>query len=120
MLGSLHLTATEPTQLSTVRGMASWAGGGPEGKTCHDCKFRGYRRVQGGGLWGEKQDSFYYYYGCAKFFMLTGNHGPVIKPAYDFGFEGYPPACKYFVDKPVRTTKSEAAASVAELTPVSS
>lgn len=106
MLGNNNLTAANSTQLSTVPGMAAWGGTGPEGKTCADCKLRGYRRVQGGGLWGWKQDSYYYYYGCAKFFMLTGKHGPVIKPSWaifgDVSFKGYPPACKYFVDKPGR------------------
>lgn len=99
MLGSENLTATTSTELSTVRGMAHFAGTGPEGKTCHDCKFRGYRRVQGAGIWGNVLDSFYRYYGCAKFFMLTGNHGPAIKwqsPG------GYPAACKYFINRPER------------------
>jgi hypothetical protein len=44
MLGSSHLTHTSEEQMLTAPGMAHFAGSGPPGKTCCECKFRGYRR----------------------------------------------------------------------------
>jgi len=94
MLGSLYRTETSDEQKLTEPGMAYFAGTGPFGKTCKDCKFKGYSRAG-----RENYDStindwvsrIYRTGGCAKFLALTGEHGPPIKGALR--------ACKYFEPK---------------------
>jgi|SRR5215470_11280748 len=96
MLGSLFLTGTSDEQRLSQPGMAYFAGTGPQGKICEDCKFRGY--------WRDSREHFdpdtgnttresYQYGGCAKFRELAGQHGPPISRKLR--------ACKYFIEKGV-------------------
>ena len=89
MLGSKNLTETPQEQRITAPGMAHWAGSGPPGKACGQCRFRGYwapkKHLHGLGTDVKSQ-------GCEKFFHLTGVHGPALQNAL--------PACKYFEEKP--------------------
>jgi len=76
-------------------GMAYFSGTGPEGTTCGDCKFRGYRRKSSAARWDATlQQHVYKTYSvnkCAKFHALTGNNGADISARY--------PSCKYFEEK---------------------
>jgi hypothetical protein len=86
MLGTSNLTETKDAQRLTEPGQAFFADTRPLGKTCGDCKFRGYWRTivnQSGFPAGSKRSQ-----GCAKFHALTGTHGPKINE--------YLRACKYF------------------------
>jgi hypothetical protein len=80
----------------TDPGMAFFARTGPFGKTCGDCKFRGYSRRRSYEVFnaatGQTEAVFYRVQACAKFKELTGEHGPAIK--------GDLLACKYFEKKP--------------------
>jgi hypothetical protein len=86
MLGSPFLTVTSDAQRLTEPGMAHFAGTGPDGATCGQCKFRGYwrERMNGSGfpIGGSRSQA------CAKFHSLTGGHGPAINKNLR--------ACKYF------------------------
>jgi hypothetical protein len=85
-----HLTTGyDPTltaQIAKTRpGMAHWAASGPFGRTCGDCDHLGYwRKVQNaaGNIVSTRRCR-----GCAKFFALTGRHGPVV------------PKCRYFAPR---------------------
>lgn len=85
MLGSPHLTHSKQ-EMQTHRGMAFFAGTGPLGKKCGDCKFRGYQRERSTTANGNSV--FYRSGGCAKFKHLSGKHGPEINGSWS--------ACKYF------------------------
>ncbi len=73
-------------------GMAFFAGTGPYGATCGDCKLRGYQRQSMKGVWNEKlqQEVFrnYRVTSCQQYRRLTGHHGAPVDKDY--------PACKYF------------------------
>lgn len=73
-------------------GMAFFAGTGPYGKTCGDCKFRGLIRESQKATYNENLQQFvhksYRTTQCAMFKKLAGNHGTPVKADY--------PACKYF------------------------
>jgi hypothetical protein len=90
----IELTKIEgvPEKAAAVPGMAHFAGSGPPGKTCKDCKHRGYRRRSLKEHWdavtGEAFDKFYRWAGCAMYRKLTGRHGKPI--------EGDNRSCKYF------------------------
>lgn len=81
-----HLTEPNPDlaakRSKTMPGMAFWAGTGPEGKTCRECKhwaFDGY--LASSGLLKDAQ--------CDKYTrMMNGNPGGKLPH--------YMPACKYF------------------------
>jgi len=79
-------------------GMAFFAGTGPAGKTCGDCKHRGYSRQSQKGTWsdGLQQDVYrsYRVNKCAMFKKLSGHHGQDISKQYA--------ACKYFEAKAER------------------
>lgn len=81
-----------PDSDSVVPGMAHFAGSGPYGKTCGDCRHRGYEREKKRGKWDETLRQYvsewYRYLGCAKFKQLTGTSGPVIRSDNR--------SCKYF------------------------
>jgi len=74
-------------QIAKTRpGMAHWAASGPLGRTCADCDHLGYwRQVQdaAGNIVATKRCR-----GCAKFFALTGRHGPVVSKHTE--------ACRHF------------------------
>jgi hypothetical protein len=86
---------------ATYPGMAFFAGTGPNGKCCEDCRFRGYRRDAKTGKWSEDLQSFTYnsyrVQGCEQYRRLTNQHGPEIPKQAR--------SCKYFEDK----TKSKRA-----------
>jgi hypothetical protein len=90
MLGSSNLTETTVAQKLTEPGMAFFAGTGPEGKVCGQCKLKGYwrSRVNKSGFPIASVHSG----GCAKFHSLTGTHGPAIN--------GNLRACKFFEPTP--------------------
>lgn len=77
-------------------GMAHFAGSGPNGKTCGDCKFRGYSRQSKTERWSESTQRFvqrnYRVSSCLKFKSMTGAHGTPVEKHYD--------ACKYFEQAP--------------------
>lgn len=90
-----HLTMTPPEHATTAPGMAFFAGMGPLGKTCGDCKFRGYhreRKPKFDAYTGQDVIQQYRYQGCEKYRQMTGICGPVI--------DGDLRACKYFEDAP--------------------
>jgi hypothetical protein len=79
---SLHLTTLDPEfdcrVAATEPGMESWAGGGPQGRTCGSCRFRpptkpGLRRR------------------CIKHELLSGRPGPAIRAT--------PAACRHYEDR---------------------
>jgi hypothetical protein len=63
----------------TVPGMAHWAASGPTGATCGECAYLGYwkqiRNRAGDTVSTERRR------GCAKFYELTGEHGPTVPPS---------------------------------------
>lgn len=73
-------------------GMAFFAGTGPEGKTCGNCKHRGVIRQSQKAVYSEQAKDFvhksYRTTQCAMFKKLAGMHGSAVKKDY--------PACKYF------------------------
>jgi hypothetical protein len=84
-----------PSKDDAIDGMAFFAGTGPYGKTCGDCKFRGYTRQSSKGVYNEtKQEFVYRTYRttkCEMFRKLSGHHGSEVKEEY--------PVCKYFEQK---------------------
>jgi hypothetical protein len=76
-------------------GMAFFAGTGPYGKTCGDCKFRGLTRQSQKATYNEARQEFvhksYRTTQCVMFKKLAGMHGTPVKADY--------PACKYFETK---------------------
>jgi hypothetical protein len=87
-MASEHLTksAGEYGPEDVRPGMAFFARTGPAGKTCGDCKHRGYHRT----IVAQNNQSTRTVKtnACAEFNRLTGKHGPVVKD--------YWLACKYF------------------------
>lgn len=77
-------------------GMAFFAGTGPDGKTCADCKFRGLTRQSSKETYSERLQQFvsktYRTTQCQMFKRLAGEYGSAVKKNY--------PACKYFDAKP--------------------
>lgn len=93
-----HLTVIDPVlenQISkTPVGMAFWAGTGPQGKTCRECRFyvfNGYKSARGskGGVLKNSP--------CQKFIALT-NGIDTHKIPYDTS------SCKYFDQNPTPPT----------------
>jgi hypothetical protein len=80
-----------PDRRQAKRGMAFFAGTGPDDKTCADCIFRGYRRKpkHSKHAHGGKP---YWYGGCRKYREMASKHGAIVARFY--------PACKYFEQKP--------------------
>jgi hypothetical protein len=80
-------------------GMAFFAGTGPFGKTCGDCKHRGLIRESQKATYSEQAKDFvhksYRTSQCAKFKRLCGEYGAAVKKDY--------PACKYFEQKAKRS-----------------
>lgn len=76
-------------------GMAFFAGTGPYGKTCGDCKYRGLTRQSSREHYSEQLKEFvrktYRTTQCVMFKKLAGEYGPAVKEIY--------PACKYFEEK---------------------
>ena len=97
-----HLTRGHSPALAmqiakTRPGMAHWAASGPPGATCADCDHLGYwRKVQdaAGNVVSTRRC-----HGCAKFFALTGRHGPVVPKHAE--------ACRYFVLRTDNETAGE-------------
>jgi hypothetical protein len=83
-----------PDRSDAKPGMAFFAGTGPSGKTCGDCKNRGYYR-QGPEHWDETKQKMvsrgYRVQKCAQFKAMTGRHGTDVDAGYS--------ACKYFEAK---------------------
>lgn len=73
-------------------GMAFFAGTGPAGKVCADCKFRGLVRESQKGVYNERLQQFIYRSyrttQCVMFKRLAGEYGAAVGRDY--------PACKYF------------------------
>lgn len=98
-ISSLGLTADSLEERirieNTHPGMAYISGTGPEGMTCGDCKFKGYRRRSAEEKFNAKDGTWSYRFyrarGCAEFYRLAGRHGGEIKDDWH--------ACKYFVSK---------------------
>jgi hypothetical protein len=88
---SPHLTAGYDPVLSaqiakTRPGMAHWAASGPPDQTCAECRYLDYQRQNQnaiGAIVATKQHR-----GCAKFFALTGRHGPIVPKRTE--------ACRHF------------------------
>lgn len=76
-------------------GMAFFAGSGPTGKTCGDCKHRGYMRESRNGKWNASLQQIVHRASrvmkCAMFKKMSGRHGADIDADY--------PCCKYFEPK---------------------
>jgi hypothetical protein len=77
-------------------GMAFFAGTGPFGKTCGDCKYRGLSRQSQKVIWSERLQEYvhktYRTTQCAVFKRLNGGRtGTAVKADYA--------ACKYFEQK---------------------
>lgn len=75
-------------------GMAHFAGGGPEGKTCESCKHRGYSR-KGRDKFNPRtnliEETHYHARGCRMFLKLHGQHGSPIRKDWR--------ACRYYADR---------------------
>lgn len=84
-----------PDSDQALPGMAFFAGTGPNGKLCKDCKFRGLTRTSSRSTYSEKLQQFvhktYRTNQCQMFKRLSGNHGAAVGKDY--------PACKYFEEK---------------------
>jgi hypothetical protein len=86
-----NLTAGHSAELEqqirrTEPGMAHWAGSGPPGAHCDDCAFLGYwQRIKNDA--GDIVRSVRSH-GCARYFALTGIHGPAVSGRAD--------ACRHF------------------------
>jgi hypothetical protein len=85
-------------------GMAFFADTGPFGKTCGDCKFRGYHRQR--EIWSEDQQTFvtkaYRVQKCEMFRKMAGRHGPDVDKDYL--------ACKFFEEKEKKKSAQPAVA----------
>lgn len=82
-----------PSRDDACPGMAHFAGTGPDGKTCGDCRLRGVWRDRqkysdDRGRW---EDVRSYNGSCSMFKKLTGKFGPVVQKAWR--------ACRYFEQK---------------------
>jgi hypothetical protein len=86
-VGNQNLTDTKVGQAQTVPGMAYFAGTGPEGKTCADCKY-----IEGRGV-------RVFHYWCNKYRQLTTRKNRLAKPDYEFDSPNLK-SCKYFEEKP--------------------
>ncbi|MCW2228126.1 hypothetical protein [Bradyrhizobium elkanii] len=84
-----------PDADDALPGMAYFAGTGPYGKTCGECKFRGLIRESSKGIWNENLQQIvhksYRTTQCAMFKKLAGCHGSPVKKDYR--------ACKYFDER---------------------
>jgi len=85
-----------PSRDQAIPGMAYFAGTGPDGKTCGDCKHRGLTRESRKATYSEKIKEFvhktYRTTQCKVFKRLNGGvHGTPVQKDY--------PACKYFEQK---------------------
>jgi hypothetical protein len=67
-----------PDRDDAIEGMAHFAGSGPVGKTCGDCKHHGGLVRSKRRIWDR----------CAMFKQLTGEHGPEVSK--------YNKSCRYF------------------------
>jgi hypothetical protein len=74
-------------QTTTHPGQAHFAGTGPSNATCGQCAFLGYYRQR----YNQSGDPVISsrHGGCAKFYQLTGKHGPVVPRRAT--------ACRHFV-----------------------
>ena len=94
---TLPMTRLEgvPNRSDIIPGMAYFQGTGPEGKTCGDCKHRGYVREARKGVWSDRlQEVVFRHYRvqkCAMFRKMVGGHGANVKADY--------PSCKYYEPK---------------------
>lgn len=92
-IGDLGLTGVTKEQAETMPGMAYMAGTGPHGKTCGDCKFKGFS-YQGRERVSQKTGEIYYQThrsnGCEKNYELLGKK----RPGADI--PDRTKACKYF------------------------
>lgn len=81
-----------PSKDDAMPGMAYFAGTGPAGKTCAQCKHRGLVRESRKATFSERLQDFvhksYRTTQCAMFKRLCGDYGAAVKKTY--------PACKYF------------------------
>lgn len=76
-------------------GMAYYPGTGPAGKTCSDCRWRGYFRRAKDKVNPKTmliEEKYKKTLGCREFLRLSQRHGPAV--------EGDWPACKYFEEAP--------------------
>jgi hypothetical protein len=89
-----------PDTDDAMPGMAFFAGTGPYGKTCGDCKFRGLIRESKKVTYNERLQQFvhrsYRTTQCVMFKKLSGVHGSSVKGDY--------PSCKYFEEKKKKAT----------------
>lgn len=83
-----HLTKDRLSPLAsrTHRGMAHFAGTGPRGKTCRECKY--WAACNGYYAKSSRHGDTLKPSPCLQFRKLTGGEGP--------GIPGSAPACKYF------------------------
>jgi hypothetical protein len=86
-----HLTSIDPEfdrlVKQTLPGMAHWAGTGPAGTTCEQCRFFGYSvplRNGAGNTVGTKNHPK----SCHRFFELMKQHGKPLMPST--------PSCRHF------------------------
>lgn len=80
--------------------MAFFSNTGPAGKTCGDCKFRGYSRENGAGKWNAELQQIvhrsYRVQKCVIFKRMSGGrHGANV--------DADNPSCKYFEAKEVNS-----------------
>jgi hypothetical protein len=67
---------------ATPPGMAHWAGTGPAGTTCVECRSYGYDPELGGIV------GLVHPHSCRRLFQMTGRPGPAFSP--------WTPSCKHF------------------------
>jgi|SRR5580704_2376794 hypothetical protein len=82
-IGDQDLTEISMEQAQSVPGMAHFAGTGPNGKTCGQCEFWGYKVTTPKGL--------KFQFRCKKYNELTRKNGGIIP--------GLTLACKYWEAK---------------------
>jgi hypothetical protein len=86
-----HLTSIEPELdrlvKQTLPGMAHWAGTGPAGTTCEQCRFFGYSAPLRNGL-GETVSAIKKDKCCHRYFRLMKQHGKPLLPQT--------PSCRHF------------------------
>lgn len=84
-----------PSKDEAIPGMAYFAGTGPFGKTCGDCRHRGYQVQSKKERWNDDLQQFisksYRTTKCAMFRRLAGENGPAVKADCK--------SCKYFEQK---------------------
>lgn len=84
-----------PNVRDALPGMAFFAGTGPAGKTCGDCKLRGMTRYRAKMKFNEKtemlEEKTYRTQQCRKYRELAMRNGPAVNADYK--------ACKYFEQK---------------------